>query len=462
MLRCVFVMMKPKNSKISPKRTNSREAGKVVAQLASVLTGDDSAHRFFVSTAYLGPTFTNKKFKPGIDKIYYSIAVYGDEEKRAVAEALDKGWLGMGNYSAEFSRGVANILGKKAGVFVNSGSSGTLLALKILDLPPGSEVITSACTFATTLASILHNNLVPVMADSEIGTYNLDLRNLPEMLSKKTKAIILPHTLGSLNDMKALRTFCTKHKLYLIEDTCDTLGGKIYGKPTGSFADISVCSFYASHHITAAGGGGMICMDNDKLLAKALAYRDWGRFGDDNEDVNERFNVHIDGIPYDRKFLYSVVGYNLKPTEIQAAFGLAQLKKLKSFNEIRKRNFDRLKTSLAKYNKYFVLPSDLPKAEAYWLAFPITLKDGVPFSRLDLLKHLETNHIQTRLLFAGNILRQPAFRNIPHRVVGKLTNADKIMKDTFVIGCHHGLTDEMIDYIGKVFDDFLAPHINRK
>ncbi len=452
-------MKKEKQYKVELASNPSREAGKVVAKLASVLTDKGSKHSFFVSTAYLGPTFLNKKFRPGIDKVYYTIAVYGDEEKKAVAKALDEGWLGLGKYSAEFSTKVANIFGKKAGVFVNSGSSGTLLALKILDLPPGSEVITAACTFATTLASILHNGLVPVMADSELGTYNWDLKNLPKMLSKKTRAIILPHTLGSLNDMKALRVFCKKNKLYLIEDSCDTIGGKFAGKPTGSFADISVCSFYASHNITAGGGGGILCMDDDKLIAKALAYRDWGRFGDDNEDIDERFNLNIDGIPYDRKFLYSLVGYNLKPTEIQAAFGLAQLKKLDAFNVIRKNNFNRLRDSLKKYEQFFILPRELPNTEAYWLAFPITIKDGAPFSRLELLRYLEFKKIQTRLLFAGNILRQPAFRNIPHRVVGKLTNADKIMKDTFVVGSHHGLTYEMVDYISKAFDDFLSPHL---
>ena len=434
----------------------SREAGKVVAQLASVLTDKGSEHSFFVSAAFLGPTFLNKKFKPGIDKIYYTMAVYDDEEKKAVAKTLDEGWLGLGKYSAEFSTKVANIFGKKSGVFVNSGSSGTLLALKILDLPPGSEVITAACTFATTLASILHNNLVPVMADSELGTYNLDLKSLPKMVSKKTRAIILPHTLGSLNDMKALRIFCKKHKLFFIEDSCDTIGGKFAGKPTGSFADISVCSFYASHNITAGGGGGILCMDDDRLIAKALAYRDWGRFGDDDEDINKRFNLHLDGIPYDRKFLYSLVGFNLKPTEMQAAFGLVQLKKLDAFNVIRRNNFNRLRDRLMKYEKFFILPRDLPNAEVYWLAFPVTIKDGVPFDRLELLRHLESKKIQTRLLFAGNILRQPAFRNIPHRVVGKLTNADKIMKDTFVVGAHHGLTNEMVDYICDVFDDFLS------
>ncbi len=443
------------------KVNNQREAGKVVAQLASVLTADDSAQRFFVSTAYLGPTFLSKKFKPGIDKVYYSLAVYGDEEKKAVAEALDKGWLGLGNYSAEFARQVAVIFGKKHGVLVNSGSSGTFLALKILNLPPGSEVITAACTFATTLAAILNNNLMPVVADSELNTYNLNLENLSKMLSKKTKAVILPHTLGNLNDMKALQLFCKKNNLYLVEDSCDTLGGKIYGKPTGSFADITVCSFYASHHITAAGGGGILCMDDEKLLAKALAYRDWGRFGDDNEDMEERFNVHIDGIPYDRKFVYSMVGYNLKPTEIQAAFGLAQLQKLSNFNAIRKNNFNKLKNFLKKYEQFLILPEELPQAEIYWLAFPITIKDGAPFSRLDILKHLESKKIQTRLLFAGNVLRQPAFRNTPRRIVGKLTNADKIMKDTFVIGCHHGLTDEMVNYLCKTFDNFLRPYLTK-
>lgn len=435
-----------------------REAGSVIATTASVLNSNEAVHPYFISNAYLGPSFTSKKFEPGVDKVYYSLAVYGDEEKAAVAEALNRGWLGMGNYSAEFSKRISKILGKRSGVFVNSGSSGTFLALKILDLPVGSEVITSACTFATTLAAILNNNLVPVLADSEIGSYNLDLKKLPKMISRKTKAIILPHTLGSLNNMKFLSSFCKKNKIFLIEDSCDTLGGKYDDRPTGSFADISVCSFYASHHITAAGGGGMICMDDPKLLARALAYRDWGRFGDDNEDINERFNIHIDGIPYDRKFVYSMIGYNFKPTEVQAAFGLEQLKKLKSFNKIRARNFNRLRKYLSRFSKYFILPFDLPKSEAYWLAFPITLKDNTPFTRLDVLKYLESKNIQTRLLFAGNILRQPAFKSIPHRVVGKLINADKIMKDTFVIGCHHGLTDEMIDYICFVFEDFVTQY----
>nr|NQU92160.1 DegT/DnrJ/EryC1/StrS family aminotransferase [Bacteroidota bacterium] len=260
--------------------------------------------------------------------------------------------------------------------------------------------------------------------------------------------------------MKRLRRFANKHSLYLIEDSCDTLGGQINKEPTGKLSDISICSFYASHHITTAGSGGMLCTDNDKFLARAIAYRDWGRFGDDNEDVGERFNLEVDGIPYDRKFVYSVVGYNFKPTEVQAAFGLAQLAKLPAFNRQRRRNSKRFNQYLKKYKDFFIFPEELPKATVTWLAFPLTLKDNVPFTRLELINYLEANNIQVRLLFSGNIFRQPAFKNAPRRVVGELTNADKIMKDSFVIGCHPGLTDEMIDYVCGVFDEFMKPHMS--
>lgn len=434
-------------------------ADKAIVKLASVISNEGSVPPVFVSTAYLGPTILNKKFTPGKDKVYYALAVYGSEEKKAVQEVLEKGWLGLGNYTAKFSSEIANILGKKYGVFLNSGSAGTLIALKILDLPPGSEVITTGCNFATTIAAILHNKLVPVVADANIGNYNLDLNHLERMVSKKTRAVMLPHVIGSLNDMAALKRFAKKHKLILIEDSCDTLGGTYDGKPTGSFADISVCSFYASHHITAGGSGGMICMDDPKLLAKAIAYRDWGRYGDDEEDVDKRFGVHIDGIPYDRKFVYSVVGFNLKPTEMQAAFGLEQLKKLSKFNKTRQRNVTRLKSHLKQYEDFFILPRDLPKAQSSWLAFPITLKDNLPFKRFDLVRYLEKNNIQVRLLFSGNIFRQPAFKDAPRRVVGTLTNTDKIMRDSFVIGCHQGMTDEMVDYVCQIFDGFLKPFL---
>ncbi len=435
--------------------SKTKEIHEAVAKNMSVVD-KKSKHGFFVSSTYLGPTFTSKAFRPGVDKVYYSLAVYGDEEKEAVAKTLHEGWLGLGKYSAEFAQKIAAIFNKKYGVFLNSGSSAVLLALKILDLPAGSEVITPACTFATTFAGILHSNLVPVVADSTLGNYNLDLKNLPKMLTKNTKAIILPHTIGSLNDMKALGAFAKKHKLYLIEDSCDTLGGTLHGKSTGLYSDISLCSFYASHHITAAGGGGMLCVNDEKLLGRALALRDWGRFGDDEEDVDKRFNHHVNGIPYDRKFIYSLIGYNLKPIEAQAAFGLAQLKKLPKFNAIRKKNFAALKKLFKKYEAYFILPEDIPGAVAVWLAFPLTIKDGAPFSRLEFVTYLEKNNIQIRLLFAGNILHQPAFKDSNHRIVGKLTNADKIMRDSLVLGCHQGMTPEMITYIGEVVARFFS------
>lgn len=439
----------------------SPEADSLTAKFASVML-KDAPHPIFISNTYLGPTILNKKFIPGKDKIFYALAVYGDEEKKAVQDVLDKGWIGLGQYSAQFGKEVAKIVGKKYGVFLNSGSSATLISLKILDLPEGSEVITTACNFATTIAAILHNRLIPVVADSILGNYNLDLANLEKMVSKKTKAIILPHVLGSMNDMVKLKKFARKHKLYLIEDSCDTLGAEYDGKPSGSFSDITACSFYASHHITAGGSGGMICMDDPKLMAKAIAFRDWGRYGDDQEDVGERFDIQIDGIPYDRKFIYSVVGFNLKPTEMQAAFGLEQLKKLTKFNKTRERNFTRLKKYLNRYEDFFILPFDLPKVKTPWLAFPITLKDNIPFKRLDIIRHLEKNKIQVRLLFSGNVFRQPAFRNVPKRVVGKLTNTDKIMRDSFVIGCHQGMTDEMVDYLCSSFDEFLKPFLDSR
>lgn len=405
----------------------------------------------------LGPQYLQRKFRPGIDKVYYSLAVYGREEKQAVMKALDQGWLGMGRQSDKFAQEAAHIFGKKYGVLTNSGTSATFLSLKVLDLS-GAEVITSACTFATTFASILNNNLIPVIADSELDTYNLDLRYLPQMISKKTRAILLPHIVGNLNDMKAIQSFAKKYALVFIDDSCDTVGGAIYNKPTGFFSDITVSSFYASHHMTAAGGGGIVCLNDKALMKKIVAYRDWGRIGDDREDVEGRFDFSLEGIPYDKKFVHSVVGYNLKPVEIQSAFGIVQLSKLHAFNQKRKTNFKKIYSFLKKYEKFFILPRSHSQAEVYWLAFPITLRDKLPFQRIDIIKFLEKNKIQTRVLFVGNVIRHPAFKNINYRVVGKLANADKIMKDTFLIGCHHGMTSDMLDYVFETFDQFLKKY----
>lgn len=403
------------------------------------------------------------KFIPGKDKIYYAQAVYGDEEIAAVVECLKQGWLGMGKYVFEFEKKVAEIFGKKYGAVVNSGSTANLVALKTLDLPKGSEVITPACTFPTTFSTILLNGLIPVVADSEIGTYNLDLSKLEGMLSKKMRAIIVPHTLGNLNDMERLSEFCKQHKLRLVEDSCDTIGGKFNGKPTGAYSDVTTSSFYASHHITAGGGGGIVCVSDPELVRHAYGYREWGRAAlTDSEDLDDRFTDEITGILYDKKFTYTHIGYNLKPVEMMFAFGLVQLKKLDEVIKIRKNIFDALYKFFKEYEEYFILPKEHPKAKVTWLAFPLTIKDGVPFERFELIKYLEEHNIQTRLLFAGNILRHPAYKNMPHRIVGSLANADKIMKDSFVIGAHHGMTLEVVDYIKEVFKNFLDSRITTR
>ena|SRR3989344_3959477 len=400
-----------------------------------------------------------RKFIPGKDKVYYAQAVYGDEEIDAVVKSLKEGWLGMGPLIAEFEKRVSAIFGKKHGLVVNSGSSAGLLAMHLLNLPSDSEVITPACTFATTFSSILLNNLMPVVTDSKLGVYNMDLSRLEDAISSKTRAVLVPHTLGNINDMEYLKNFCDKHGLHLIEDSCDTIGGKFAGKPAGAFGEITFSSFYASHHITAAGGGGIICFSDPELRKTAYAHREWGRAAvDDSEDLNDRFTTELTGIHYDKKFTYTHTGFNLKPVEIMFAFGLAQLDKLPEVIRIRKRNFETLRNFFKEYEKYFILPEEHPKAESSWLAFPLTIRDGAPFKRFDLLQFLENHNIQTRLLFVGNILRHPAYKNSPHRVVGTLQNADKIMEDSLVVGAHHGLTPEMLNYMKEVFADFLRKY----
>lgn len=396
------------------------------------------------------------KFRPGKDKVYYAQAVYGDEEIEAVVQCLKEGWLGMGKYVAEFQDKVAKIFGKQYGVVVNSGSSANYAALKALNLPVGSEVITPACTFATTFSTIVLNNLLPVVADSDLGTYNLDLSKLEAMLSNKTRAVIVPHTLGNLNDMATLSKFCKKHNLYLIEDSCDTIGGQFSGQPTGVWSDITTASFYASHHITAAGGGGIVCINDSELARHVYAYREWGRAAQhDSEELDFRFTAEHTGVHYDKKFTYTHMGHNLKPVEVMFAFGLVQLKKLPEVVETRRKVFESLRNFFKNYEEYFILPEEHPDAKVTWLAFPLTIRDGAPFERFELLKFLEDRNIQTRLLFAGNILRHPAYKNVPCRVVGDLTNADKIMRDSLVIGAHQGMTAEMVDYVKATFEEFL-------
>jgi CDP-6-deoxy-D-xylo-4-hexulose-3-dehydrase len=404
----------------------------------------------------------NRKFKPNEDWVYYTKSVYGQEEINAVVKTLKEDWLGNGKYTIEFEKRVAALFGKKYGLFVNSGSAANLLAFELLNLPAGGEVITPAMTFGTTMAPIIQKSLRPVVIDSKIGTYNIDLDLIEKAITFKTVAIMVPQIMGNINDMVRLREICDKYKLKLIEDSCDSIGGTFLGRPSGSWADITTTSFYASHNVTAGGGGGMIMCDDLATITRAKVMRDWGRalpehFEHYEGAFDERYNFKLDNIDYDGKFAFLEVGYNMKAVEMQAAFGLVQLDRLEFFNKIRKENFEKIYRFLKQYEQFFILPEEIPGASSYWLAFPVTLRENCGIERKELLRFLESNHIQTRVLFAGNILRHPAYRlnrfNI--RIGSSLTNADHIMKNTFLLASHHGLNDDMIAHVTKTIKEFL-------
>jgi len=371
-------------------------------------------------------------------KIWYAPnkkEAYGDEEINAVTECLNEGWLaGFGPKTVEFEKEISNLFGKKYGLFVNSGSSAILLGLKSLDLKEGDQVITPACTFATTLAPILQCGLTPVFCDVELETYVPSVEQVISKITEKTKVILLPNLIGSKPDWAEIR----KHTdLILFEDSADTI---TLTKET----DISITSFYSSHLITAGGSGGMVMFNNERFLKIATMYRDWGRIGDNEEDVHTRFNYNIDGIPYDYKFLYGVVGYNFKCSEMNAAFGLVQLKRLDEIKEKRRVLFERYLTNLKDIPE-LILPNN--KYNTSWLAFPLMVDN-----RMELLTYLEDNNIQTRVCFAGNITRHPAYRQF----FTPCTNSDLIMKSGFLIGAHHGMTLEDVDYVCDKIKAFIG------
>lgn len=389
-------------------------------------------------------------------KVLYAKAVYGWREKWAVLKSMNNGWLASGPKVAEFERKVAALFGKKYGVAVNSGSSANLLALASLKLPAGSEVITPACTFSTTVSSIVLNNLKPVFVDSVIGRYTINERLVEKAIGKKTAAILVPQLVGGVCDMKKLRKIADKHNLILIDDSCDTLAPAYKGKPVAKYSDLTTTSFYGSHIITALGYGGMIMTDSEELRNTIVTMRDWGRVGNDQEEFEKRFNFKVNKIAYDRKFLYSELGFNLKMNEAAAAFGLEQLKRLPQFLARRQSNFNKLYQYFSTQSKYFHLPFLLRDCDTSWLAFPLTVREDAPFNRYGLLKALEDNGIQTRVLFSGNILRHPAYNKRKRKVIGKLRSADYIMANGFLIGCHQGMTDSDVNYITKVAEDFLC------
>jgi len=390
-------------------------------------------------------------------RVPYGLAVHDHEEENAVLEVIKNHNTIIGEKVKKFENGIAALFGKQFGTMVNSGSSANLLTFEVLDIPENAEIITPILTFSTTLSPIIKKGLTPVFVDVEPETYIVNVEQIEQSISSKTKALMIPSLLGNVPDLKRLRKIADDNNLIFVEDSADTLGATFDGIPTGKFSDISTTSFYGSHIITAAGEGGMICCNNKKWDEKFRILRGWGRTSaiNESEKLEDRFNIKLDGIPYDSKFIFEEMGYNFLPTEMSAAFGLIQLQKLKKFSEIRQRNFEKLYLFFSS-NKFFNLPKKLPQVKTSWLAFPLTISSDAPFTRLELVKYLESNGIQTRPVFTGNVLHQPAFKKINYK---KLTNdfhvANNIMKNSFLIGCNHGLNDEHINKIQLTFSSFL-------
>ncbi|MBI5405853.1 aminotransferase class I/II-fold pyridoxal phosphate-dependent enzyme [Candidatus Kaiserbacteria bacterium] len=400
-------------------------------------------------------------------RVSYAQAVYGKEEIAAINRVLQNpSKIVPGKAAEEFEKRIAHLFGKPYGTLVNSGSSANLLALESLKLLPGSEVVTPVFTFGTTVAPIVQKDLVPVFVDVEEGTYLANIDQIEKAISPKTRAIMVPQLLGNILDMARLKRIARTHKLVLIEDSCDTVGATFAGKPTGAYADISTTSFYASHIITAGGAGGMVTFHDAARARIARVMAAWGRestlFGSNekSEDIKKRFAGKLAGETYDAKFLFTEIGYNMQSTELNAAFGLEQLKKLKRFSASRRKRFVELMRFFSAYERFFILPRQHPKVRTNWLAFPLTLRPGTPFTRLDITKYLEEKNIQTRPIFSGTILYQPAYRKIKHRkVVSSFPVSDYIMRNGFLIGAHHGMTDEQTKYLLATLRTFLAPFL---
>lgn len=408
-----------------------------------------------------------KPFIPGETYIQYAGRIYDEKEMISLVDSALDFWLTAGRFAKQFEEEFAKFLGVKHCILTNSGSSANLLAISALTSPklgerrlnPGDEVITTACAFPTTVNPIIQNNLVPVFIDVDIGTYNIQVDKVEDAITKKTKAIFLAHTLGNPFDLDKVLEICKKYNLWMIEDNCDALGSKYDGQYTGTFGNIATFSFYPAHHITMGEGGALVTNDN-QLKKLIQSFRDWGRDcwcepGCDNT-CDKRFGWQLGSLPfgYDHKYIYSHIGYNLKITDMQAAVGVAQLMKLSSFIEARKKNFKLLCDGIKKYDKYFILPKIELKADPSWFGFLLTVRKDVGFMRDEIVKYLEDNKIATRMLFAGNIIKNPSFENIKYRVYINLKNTDFIMNNTFWIGVYPGLTEEMINYILRKFNEF--------
>jgi CDP-6-deoxy-D-xylo-4-hexulose-3-dehydrase len=407
-----------------------------------------------------------RPFLPGQSKVPYAGRVFDEDELTAAVNAVLDFWLTLGSEGAAFERELADYVGARHALLVNSGSSANLIAFsaltsKQLDRPvrPGDEVITVAAGFPTTVAPIVQNGCVPVFLDVDPDTANVLVDRLEDAHSPRTRAVMIAHALGNPFDLDAVSDFTRRHDLYLIEDNCDALGATYRGRFTGTFGDLATQSFYPPHHLTM-GEGGAVLTSAGRLKRIAESFRDWGRdcwcaSGMDNT-CGKRFGWQLGDLPagYDHKYIYSHLGYNLKPLDVQAAIGRQQLRKLDGFVAARRANHARLVRALAPYAEYLRLPRATPNSDPSWFGLLLTVKPEAPFTKSDLVRYLEERQVQTRQLFGGNLLRQPAFKGVNHRVVGDLTNTDTIMHHAFFIGVYPGLTADMLDYVEGVFADF--------
>ena len=417
---------------------------------------------------YYQAKFATPNYVAGKSPVRYAGRVFDEKELQNLVDASLDFWLTEGRYAEEFQAQFADFVGTEFAILTNSGSSANLLAFTALTsellgdkrLKAGDEVISVAAGFPTTVNPILQNNMVPVFCDVELGTYNVSVEQIKKAIGPKTRAIFLAHTLGNPYDLDAIVELVKEHDLWLIEDCCDALGSTYKGKHVGTFGHVATCSFYPAHHITI-GEGGMI-FTNDEVIARSVtSFRDWGRDcyckGGKNNTCGKRFTGSYGTLPkgYDHKYVYSHIGYNLKVTDMQAAIGVEQMKKLPQFVARRKENFKAWTEGFKKWSHLFVLPYATAGSDPSWFAFPITVKAGAGFARTELTDYLNAHLVETRNIFAGNLLRQPAYLNIPHRVAANLTNTDIIMNDSFFLGTYPGLTAEQIAYALKLIEEFV-------
>ncbi len=394
-----------------------------------------------------------------INSIPYGKCVYDNEEIKSVLDCLKKGTQ-MGKEVKTFEAQVANLFGKKYGIMVNSGTSALTLAVKVLDLPKNSEVITPCLNFGTAISSIVFNDLKPVFVDVNKKTLQVNIELIEKKITQKTKALLIPNLIGNIPDWTKIYKIAKKYNLKIIEDSADTLGGTIYNKPTGFYSDASITSFYGSHVISCAGNGGMLMLNSKKKYEKAKVLRSWGRLSStvkDSENIKNRLNIKISGVDYDRKFVFSELGYNFEPSEIGAAFGNVQFKKFKNYSKIRNFNFNYHSKFFSKFQKFFIIPDVLPSVSTNFLAYPIILKKNKYFNRKKLQVFLEKSKIQTRPIFSGNSLRHPAFKFLRNKKnnVNSFPESDYVMKHGLLIGCHQGLKKASLDKIHNIVKIFL-------